>query len=250
MARFDLGDTVPLDGEFKKGGTLFDPELATLTITAPDGTETVRFYPAGGLVHPSLGIFRYGYVPEVEAPDAGPGRYYWVFEVSGEDGVAEQSGSFDVRPTFASATRPEVSDVGALLRARTKSSSSGEIGTFDETTRPTDAQVDELIETAVQHVAAKVGVTLPSSVHEMARRVAALRTAMLVELSYFPEQVRSDKSAYEHYKTLFDEELAVLAEAAQDAQAGEDPGGVDDQLSPTYSFPEDGGGLVGWGTSW
>ena len=55
--------------------------------------------------------------------------------------------------TFA----PTVADVASYIRARTKVSGGKEAGTFNDNTRPTATEVENLIEQAVDHVAAAIG---------------------------------------------------------------------------------------------
>jgi hypothetical protein len=43
---------------------------------------------------------------------------------------------------------------------------------------------------------------------------AALDCACLIELSYYPEQVRSQRSAFPEYKQLLDDKTRQLQEAA------------------------------------
>jgi hypothetical protein len=57
---------------------------------------------------------------------------------------------------------PSVADVAALLRARTKDVNGDEIGTFNDDTRPTSAQVITLIDEAVVDIQARMGATPPS----------------------------------------------------------------------------------------
>jgi hypothetical protein len=146
---------------------------------------------------------------------------------------------------------PDVSDVGALLRARTKDLNGAELGTFNDDTRPTGAQAQALCVHASDEVYAELGpyANLAASIKFSARRLVALRAAMLIELSYFPEQVRSDKSAYERYRELYEATLPRLREAARETADGDDaqPG---DSLLPKYGFPADAGGMVSWGTEW
>jgi hypothetical protein len=54
---------------------------------------------------------------------------------------------------------------------------------------------------------------------------------MLIELSYWPEQVRSDRSAYGEYRTLYDKQLVLLQECVQAGGGGADAGGVGTGLS-------------------
>lgn len=143
---------------------------------------------------------------------------------------------------------PTVEDAGRLLRARTKDSNGTEIGTFNANTRPTGTAVQLLIAQAIGDVRALLGSTVPVAVEGAAKFAATLRTAMLIELSYFPEQVRGDHSAYSEYKALYD---GVMDGLLPDSSGGTD-GGVGGALAanvlPSYFFPEDTGGLIGWGT--
>jgi len=97
--------------------------------------------------------------------------------------------------TTVPAYRPTLADVAALIRARTKDSNGQELGTFTTATRPTDAQAQEAIDHAVIALHEKVG---PIGEHcaETARLCAAYGAAAEIELSYFPEQARTDRSPY------------------------------------------------------
>jgi hypothetical protein len=146
---------------------------------------------------------------------------------------------------------PSAADVGALLRARTKDNNGNEVGTFNADTRPTGAEVDILIQDALADVADAVGADLPADLQDRAKRMASLRAAMLVELSYFPEQVRTDRSPYDRFKELYDEMLPALVEAvAREDEGTDDTSTIADGGFPSYGFPEDQGGLVGWGSNW
>ena len=67
---------------------------------------------------------------------------------------------------------------------------------------------------------------------------------MLIELGYFPEQINASHSAYEEYKTLYDEALAALIEAIAEEPGVEDIG----PGMPEFFFPD--APLVGWKTVW
>ena len=116
---------------------------------------------------------------------------------------------------------PAVADVGALLRSRTVDTNGAELGTFTPQTRPTEAQVVYLIQTAVGEVEARVGADLQASLHGLARTAATYRAASLVEISYFPEQVATGRSPYDQLHTLWLETLASLVEVVA---GGGDPG--------------------------
>lgn len=93
------------------------------------------------------------------------------------------------------AQRPLTTDVGTLLWARTKDAGGNTDGVFTETTRPTASQVDEFIDTAVGDVMTRVNV-MPQRCWSLGREAATIRAAMLIELSFRPEQARDTESAY------------------------------------------------------
>lgn len=124
---------------------------------------------------------------------------------------------------------PSVASVGALLRARTTGEGDTELGTFTTATRPTAAQVTELIMDAVGEVATQVG-KLDQDCHTdlmraKASTMAKYKAAMLIELSYFPEQVGAKNSAYDQYERLYDKGMGGLVEAVSEACGGTDDGG-------------------------
>jgi hypothetical protein len=80
---------------------------------------------------------------------------------------------------------------------------------------------------------------------------------MLIELSYFPEQVRSDRSAFQGYKDLWDDDTVGFNVFRESAIACGGTGtGPDDGTGggapgwPAWDFPVDVGGMVGWQTRW
>ncbi|HEX3455224.1 MAG TPA: hypothetical protein VHS03_11400 [Gaiellaceae bacterium] len=128
--------------------------------------------------------------------------------------------------------RPTVDDVAALIRARTKDASGNEIGTFTDQTRPTDAEVEQLITNGMAKIASYVGWTLPPDAEAEANHLAAIVTACEVELSYWPEQVRNDRSAYSALWAMFTANVSTFAEfVAAIAPAG----GVAQQWGNVYS---------------
>lgn len=87
--------------------------------------------------------------------------------------------------------RPTVADVGAILRARTVDADGNELGTFTAGTRPTGPEVDALIDRAMSLLAPVLG-DVPDRLAGSARALVALRAAILVERSYFPDQAGDD----------------------------------------------------------
>lgn len=104
--------------------------------------------------------------------------------------------------------RPTVDDVAALIRARTKDASMNELGTFTDATRPTDAEVEQLITNGCAKVATLVGWTLPADAEHEASHLAALWTACEIELGYWPEQVRSERSPFAQLMAMFEYDVA------------------------------------------
>lgn len=166
-------------------------------------------------------------------------------------------------------SRPSVKDVAALLRARTVVHGGKETGTFTQATRPTDDEVENLIDMAMDEVMGKVkpidytqpfgsAYNAPGSDYERRiRRAVALQAAILVEVSYFPEQVRNDQSPVATYQQLFDSRIRALIAEGETGRAegmgeGGAGGGSGDSPGDAYwSFPAAApGGLVGYGSRW
>lgn len=149
---------------------------------------------------------------------------------------------------------PTVSEVAAHLRARTKGNASSptEQGTFNDHTRPTGEQVEVLIPKGVRKVASRIGAEIcvgdsPEKQVELygdAQDLAAMWTAMQIELSYFPEQVGSSRSPYDQMRRAFDQDLAVLTQAVAEHCGGK--GGR--SSSPAHSFPA--ADVIGRETDW
>jgi hypothetical protein len=102
-----------------------------------------------------------------------------------------------------------VADVAAIIRARTKDSNGAELGTFTDTTRPTAVQCEEAITHAVTLIHSKVG-GVGDGCADLARGAVALGAAAEIELSYFPEQSRSDRSVYQYLQQRYDAALDGL----------------------------------------
>jgi hypothetical protein len=83
-----------------------------------------------------------------------------------------------------------------LVTTRTIAAGGSEAGTFTTGTRPTDTEVTDLIGTAVLDVTLAVGgADIPDQYADSATQAAALRTAQLVELSYYPESASTTGTA-------------------------------------------------------
>lgn len=167
--------------------------------------------------------------------------------------------------------RPGVRDVASLVRARTKIRGGKELGTFNDLgppdgTRPTAMEVEGFIDDAIDEVGGKVqpvdptlppgsGYNAPGSAYERRYRGAVkLYAAILIETSLFPDQVKSGQSAAGTYLTLYQSRVkALIAEGESGNPQGEGSGGSgggDAPADPAYSFPANGGGMVGWNSRW
>lgn len=153
-------------------------------------------------------------------------------------------------------------DVAALLRARTQDDTDVEVGQWSANTRPTLAEVERILSMCQPMVLGQTGsldnlmCDTADDVRAQAATAVALLGAMFVELSYFPEQVASNRSAYEQYAALWQTMMPQLVAAVAECAAGvvePDPGigdGATSVPAASWGFPVDCGGMVGWQTRW
>lgn len=132
---------------------------------------------------------------------------------------------------------PTVQEVSELERARTKDRFGNEVGIFNENTRPTGDAVRGLIRQAADDVVMLIDVDIPPTAYDLADSVIAIGAAMLIELSYYPEQVGTPNSAYDHwwewYQVMLERlKLAVEREALEEEMGEVGAGGI------YYKFPE------------
>jgi hypothetical protein len=106
---------------------------------------------------------------------------------------------------------PTVDDVAALIRARTKDANGNEVGTFTDATRPTDAQAQQAIDHQVALLHTRVG-TIGPDCSGIAQMTVAYGAAAEIELSYFPEQQRTDLSPYTYLIARWEEYAAGVVE--------------------------------------
>ena len=124
------------------------------------------------------------------------------------------------------------------MRTRTKNRLGNELGEFTTETKPTLEEAERLLTLATKKIVSKIGSSEPCT-DELAEDAAScihLRTAMFIELTYFPEQVESNRSPYEKYKELYDEDIATLLENMAE-QCGTGSGEADDgAILPVYDY--------------
>lgn len=118
---------------------------------------------------------------------------------------------------------PSLSDIGAVLRARTRDENGNELGTFTEGTRPTDDEVDALIPSAVAEVLLHIpDDEVSDRLIGYAKYLVSLRVGMAIELSYNPDQT-AEGSAYARLKELFDAGTTAFLAAADIARVDDTP---------------------------
>lgn len=112
---------------------------------------------------------------------------------------------------------PTVTDIAALLRARTRSDDEQigeELGTFNDRTRPTGTQVQALIQIAVNQLRTDTNVAIPLRFATQAKSLVALNAATLVEDSFTPEQAGVDDwSPATKYAAMYIKGIAALRDA-------------------------------------
>lgn len=125
--------------------------------------------------------------------------------------------------------RPTVEEVALLIRARTKDSNGHEVGTFDDDTRPTGDEVELQIDAAFSLVCTRLPAlhTLDTSLLPAVVSLVAYRAALRIEKSYFPEQVRTDRSAYDQLYAEYTDDLAALVDTIAEGGGAEITGGRD-----------------------
>ncbi len=124
---------------------------------------------------------------------------------------------------------PDTAAVAALIPTRTLQSDGSYGADFTPATRPTAVQVAALVSLIATEVAGEVGV-VPAAQDDQAAYVVALGAAALVEVSYFPEQVRSAQSAYPDLDARYTEALDRLTYSVAE-------GGEGESLTAQWSFP-------------
>jgi hypothetical protein len=131
-------------------------------------------------------------------------------------------------------------EVAALIHARVKDTSGNILPSFTGETRPTVGQVEDLIAKSVARVRDRLGGEIADVLALSARELVAIRVAMLVELSYFGDQIQAGRSPYDELKALHDDAWAALLEARKDLDASGQPGGSEGDASaglPSFAFP-------------
>lgn len=187
------------------------------------------------------------YATAIVAPDD-PGDYIVVWDdgtIPDPETYTETLKVYAGRPPELGADwAPTVADVGALLRARTRTDAGVELGTFTADTRPTATEAESYIDDAVNEVLLQVPseIDIPARLESAANRLASLRAAMAVELSYNPDRTE-EGSAYARLKELYDQGMVVFLAAMDTAGVDDTPFGdfatipVRSPTNPNYIDP-------------
>jgi hypothetical protein len=104
---------------------------------------------------------------------------------------------------------PSSDDVALLLGSRTVDGSGNDTVTFTDGTRPTAAQVERLAASAVADLDSRIGVPIPDEFAPEAQRLCVLRTAQLIEDSFYPES--SSEVAVRYAAAYLDGTTALAA---------------------------------------
>lgn len=143
---------------------------------------------------------------------------------------------------------PTPEAVAALLRARTKVESGDELGAWTADTRPTLVEVNALIALAAQELALCVGDWLPPEYVPGGQALVVLKTCMLIELSYYPEQVDPEQSPYARLAELYVRDAEAFCPAvASYRPVPPDPDPTGAGLLPAWYYGDgDAGCAGGW----
>lgn len=125
---------------------------------------------------------------------------------------------------------PTVADVASHIRSRTRGKDGDELGTFTDTTSPTDAQVRRSIDDAMPYVLNSLQVTsIPLALYDCANKMTALKAAELIEVSYFGEQL-TPGGTVDRLRALYKDLIPALL-------TGDAP--VVDTTPPAFNFADD-----------
>lgn len=234
------GDLIQLEIQLRnEAGVLADPSKVTLEIKDPTGTVTSHEFTA--LTHKSTGV----YVFDLLLAEAGVYAYRWASkgnpELAEEGREVAEPGIFDEEglPTWA----PTTEQVASVIRARVQKRGGKEGTDWDDTTRPTKQQVEDLIGLAVTKVAGET-VWNPCTfrLRSESQRAAVEYAAMLVEQSYWPEQTTAAGSGFASlYKLWMDGLPGLKARITKDCPEPSPPGdGGEGEEEAGYTLAQGG----------
>lgn len=153
---------------------------------------------------------------------------------------------------------PSVAEVAAFVSDRTFDAGGDETGTFSASTVPTGDQVTTLIDEAVSEAYPSIGEDVPDAagpdpdrLRKAAKAAVTYRAAALVELRFFGKDVARGNSPYPQLNESWETTLKRVVRVIENMPDGDTPGGeTSDNADVDFEFPENKGGMVGWGTRW
>jgi hypothetical protein len=144
---------------------------------------------------------------------------------------------------------PTIRQVAMHIRERTVTRSTNEfVGTFTADTRPTDDETSETIEMARDDVLTDTGALdagLQPEAYNAVRALIALRAAMIIERSYYGDQIGANKSPYPALERDYNARLPKVVEAIAEAETT--PPGEIVPGDPLGASPDTGGSGGGAG---
>lgn len=126
--------------------------------------------------------------------------------------------------TDSSVYRPSLEQVASVIWARTKNSGGVQLGTFDDTTRPTGDQVENLIDLALSDAAASLGQDIPADLWAGVTMLVAIGTANVIQASYWPEQVGQNSTVFDYWTNWYEMGLTKMALAVRAINDGDGEG--------------------------
>jgi hypothetical protein len=171
-----------------------------------------------------------------------PGIGY--YRVRFQDGTGNLSEYSDWVKSGLEAWVPALREVAVHIRNRTVERATNQFrGTFTDKTRPTEEEAWEAITIALDDIEADTGRLDRTGISAVSwravRSLAALRAAMIIERSYFSEQIGSNKSPYPGLERDWERRLPKVVDAVAEDIAGEV------EPTPDDSVAVGGGGTTG-----
>lgn len=226
---------------------------ADLTFRIEDDDDVVVLASSGvGIVEFAAGNYR----RTATAPEeAGFYTAVWTRVSTGLE-AAEQ---FEVTYTLSDepSWAPSTADIAVHVRDRVLTAGGIPVTDFTENTNPSLEQVERLRRLSVDDVVNIVG-TLESctadnisDLRESAGSLAAVRTAMRIERTHFPNEIRGEASNYTALMAEWEEGKATLAEAVAESCGGSADGGssVGPSVLAADTFPTEPD-PIGYGSVW
>lgn len=161
------------------------------------------------------------------------GLWYQAEFVDGVGNTSPRTSSYYNQADTYINYRPSVKAVADKIRDRTIDEFDNELGTFTSETIPSAAQVEDIINSAVDEVTSVLGENIPDapapaspdSWRVSAQNIVALLAAAKVELTHYGKEVARQNSPYDALLKEFDRSLLWLSSKMGLVIPGSDTGG-------------------------